>query len=308
MHENLRLTLQTKLTGHKGSIYGLDTSLQGDYLYSGAGDGWIVKWPTADHQDGKLLAEVGDQVFTIREISDTNCLMAGAFSGNLYFIDPTAQNKARNLIFHKGGIYDLLIHDGKLLTAGGDGRMGIWHLEDLEISESIRLSEAKLRDFALAPDNQILAVAASDNQIYILHLASGKVIDVIEDAHDNSVFAVVFSQCGQFLYSGGRDAHLKKWDLSGPISLVADINAHWYTINSLALHPSRPWLATASRDKTIRLWDANDLTLHQSMDAAKFDGHINSVNHLMWSPDGVRLYAASDDRSISVWETATKIE
>ena len=304
MEQRPTLTLQTKLIGHKGSIYCLDHSSDGAYLYSVGGDGWIVQWLTADHKDGKLLAEVEDQVFAVRKVPGKDCIIAGAFSGNLYYIDPSAQEKTRNLVFHKRGIYDLLIREDQLFTAGGDGRIGIWDLDTMEISESIRISDERLRGLALSPDAQILAVAASDNDIYLLHLNSGKIIDVIEAAHENSVFDVAFSHCGQFLYSGGRDAHLKKWNLRDRTSLESDVSAHWYTINVLALHPSGRWLATGSRDKTIRIWDTNDFTLIQSLDAGKDDGHINSVNHLVWSRDGSLLYAASDDRSISVWLVA----
>lgn len=304
MEQRPTLKLETKLIGHKGSVYCLDYSADGAYLYSAGGDGWIVQWLTADHKDGKLLAEVDDQVFAMKQVPGTDCIVAGAFSGNLYYVDPSAQEKARNLVFHTRGIYDLLIHNGKLFTAGGDGRIGIWDVHTMEISESIRISDERIRGLSLSHDAQVLAVAASDNDIYLLHLSTGKIIDVIEAAHENSVFDVAFSHCGQFLYSGGRDAHLKKWDLGDRTSLRTDVSAHWYTINALAVHPSGRWLATGSRDKTIRIWDTNEFSLIQSLDATRNNGHINSVNHLIWSPDGSILYAASDDRSISVWRAA----
>jgi WD40 repeat protein len=90
--------------------------------------------------------------------------------------------------------------------------------------------------------------------------------------------------------------------------MTHDLAAHWYTINHLAMHPQGKLLASASRDKTIRLWDMSDFSLVKTLDATN-EGHLNSVNHLTWSSSGAKLYGASDDRTISAWsitEAASK--
>ncbi len=291
-----------KLTGHKGSIYGLATDPVNNSLLSGGGDGWVVRWPLDNPQTGTLVAEIKDQIFCLAKCADPDLILAGTFSGNLYFIDPSSQDKTNNKSFHEQGVYDLLVFEKTLYTAGGDGKLGVWDLENREVKESIQLSHQRLRSLRLSPDKEMFAIGSSDHSIYLIHRSSGKLIDVIEAAHENSVFTLEFSAEGQFLYSGGRDAHLKAWDLLNKNQLMHDINAHWYTINSLALHPSKPWLASGSRDKTIRIWDIRDFSLLKSLDSTKDHGHINSVNNLNWSDDGRKLFTVSDDRSIIIWD------
>ena len=107
------------------------------------------------------------------------------------------------------------------------------------------------------------------------------------------------------------------------------IPAHNYAIYSIVFSPDGKYFATASRDKTIKIWDANNLNVLSRINKESFDGHINSVNKLMWttspksspresvlsrdqkglsnSPAGVvgsYLISASDDRKVMVWEIA----
>ncbi len=294
----------TKLTGHNGSVYALQATGNTQF-YSGAGDGWIAEWNLEAGTDGKLVAEAADQVFALHKLDGSSLMVAGTMSGQLYFIDTDFSDQVKNFTYHQQGIFDFARVQDQLLVAGGDGKLSIWDWQKPSLKESVHLSQQRLRALALSPDQQMLAVGSSDGNIYVLHVGSWKILESIEAAHANSVFTVAFSKDGDYLLSGGRDAHLKSWSVFEGFALVQDLAAHWYTINSIAIHPERHVFATASRDKTIRIWEMASFQLLKTLDAQKSKGHINSVNDLCWSKDGQLLISASDDRSIIVWHLNT---
>lgn len=64
---------------------------------------------------------------------------------------------------------------------------------------------------------------------------------------------------------------------------------------------SGPYLASGSRDKTIKVWDCTTLQLLFTL-----TGHNNWVRSLIFHPGGKFLLSASDDKTMRVWELRTK--
>ncbi|PSR03495.1 MAG: hypothetical protein BRD50_05840 [Bacteroidetes bacterium SW_11_45_7] len=60
--------------------------------------------------------------------------------------------------------------------------------------------------------------------------------------------------------------------------------------------------ASASRDKTVKLWDAETFELLKVLDNKKFEGHVHSVNKLLWSHEHDLLISCGDDRSVIIWK------
>ena len=59
-------------------------------------------------------------------------------------------------------------------------------------------------------------------------------------------------------------------------------------------------LASASRDRTVKVWDAATGSLQQTL-----EGHSGSVNSVAFSRDSKLLASASRDRTVKVWDAAT---
>ena len=57
------------------------------------------------------------------------------------------------------------------------------------------------------------------------------------------------------------------------------------------------FVATGSRGKRIKLWDAKEGTLIEN-----FEGHDNWVRDLVFHPNGKYLLSVSDDKSMRVWD------
>ncbi|MFC9916285.1 WD40 repeat domain-containing protein, partial [Streptomyces sp. NPDC127197] len=67
-----------------------------------------------------------------------------------------------------------------------------------------------------------------------------------------------------------------------------------------AFSPDGTLLATASDDRTVRLWRVTDGTQQ-----AVLTGHSSWVENCAFSPDGTLLATASRDQTLRLWQVAT---
>ncbi|KPA16766.1 hypothetical protein MHK_003015, partial [Candidatus Magnetomorum sp. HK-1] len=75
------------------------------------------------------------------------------------------------------------------------------------------------------------------------------------------------------------------------------LTGHSGSVNSVCFSPDGKWIASASSDDTIKLWDAHNGWLHKIL-----KGHSGSVNSVNFSPDGNKIVSGSYDNTIKLWD------
>ncbi len=77
---------------------------------------------------------------------------------------------------------------------------------------------------------------------------------------------------------------------------------HHDIVYGVAWSPDSAFIASASADKTVQVWDVGTGGVNSFIDT----GHTDTVTSVAWSPDGKLVVSGSNDRTVRVWNPADK--
>lgn len=298
----MKVEILHRLLGHRGAIYKILPGMDGQSVLSAGGDGWVARWSLDMPGDGILVASSDAPVYCAAVDRQSDCLLLGTMHGELIRVYADQREEPRKWVAHKKGIYAVCTTpDGTWWTAGGDGLISRWDSLEARQQESLQISSRSVRTLAYVPGQQLILAGSSDGSITAVDVRDTAPVYTVAAAHASSVFCLALEADGSHFLSGGRDAALKRWELAPDPVLIRELAAHTFTINDIITDDKHRWIFSASRDKTIRIWDARTLELLKVLDAFRYGAHANSVNCLFWDSARQLLLSGSDDRSICIW-------
>lgn len=284
-----------RLKGHRDSLYSLCEDLDDEHFLSAGGDGLVARWSIYGETDARLVAQLPATVYSML-IYDQQ-LLVGTREGDIHLIDLVENREIKRFKWNKEPVFALQpIADG-WLSAHGDGRLLRWQMQNKEAAVIAQHGQPQAPLRALAVSNDLIAAGYSDHHIRLFDQNLQEVARL--EGHTNSVFSLLFLKNGKYLLSGSRDAMLNVWETASG-KLLDRFPAHTATINHLLHLPELGLIASAGRDKSVKLWDDTDLSLKKVVDYEKFPGlaHSHSVNRLFWNNKEQSLWSVGDDRLI----------
>jgi WD40 repeat protein len=78
------------------------------------------------------------------------------------------------------------------------------------------------------------------------------------------------------------------------------LEGHSRGVYSVAFSPDSTWLASASYDSTVKIWDTRSGECLQTL-----KGHSREVSSVAFSHDSTRLVSASYDSTVKIWDTSS---
>ena len=287
-------------SGHKAPIYSLEEGREPHFIYSAGSDGWVVEWNLQKPDLGKVLAHIEGSVYCLKLDRSTNIFWIGQNFEGIHGVQVKDQSRVFSIAMPKKAIFDICFLDNQVWVAHDHGLISVIDRESQQIIKHIKSSDKSARKFCLIGQDKI-AIGFSDGFIRVFN--KNFELEFAWLAHELSVFSMIYEDSSHSLLSVGRDAKIKRWFLKGENTrLVQEVPAHIYAIHDVVVSPDQQFFASASMDKTIKIWCANDLTLLKVIDAPRYGSHKNSVNKLLWSAYQNYLVSASDDKNISIWK------
>ena len=305
----------------------------------------------------KLVARA--EIVTAAFCEDDTQVVTGSFDGLAQVWDRETRQPIAT--FEHGdvvGSLALVPGDAALVTGSRDGAARVWETKVAKVHHDLG---SQIHALAVARDGTV-AAGTDDSRITLLHGASK---DVLHD-HLGSVYALAFTPDGKQLLSAGNDTAVFVWNVAtgehvrsfashdqpvralaiepdgdrvailvdGSVELwslargtrLAVLGSH---VDALAIDPRTGAIAGASRDGSLRLWDAGGRVLRTTpanpstpylaiafsggaivaagsrfakVGAVALDGPIEVVRAIAVTPDGSRVITAGDDGVATIWD------
>ncbi|MCO5581230.1 hypothetical protein L7F22_035108 [Adiantum nelumboides] len=103
------------------------------------------------------------------------------------------------------------------------------------------------------------------------------------------------------LVSGSDDFTMFLWEPSINKHPKARMTGHQQLVNHVYFSPDGRWIASASFDKSVKLWNGSTGEF-----IATFRGHVGPVYQISWSADSRLLLSGSKDSTLKIWDMRTR--
>ena len=299
---------------------------EGDRLILGCGDGLITvlegtrngaqtcrtydKGPAdrcAVMLDGKVSA------LCVHNVDETNGevrILAGTEHGTLYAVQlsvpdyraaaaPPAQTRVLQQSHYDKVIAVAYPRDTSetFATASADGTIRIWDVNTYSVTcegkcQVSVTGEPLCLDFT----GEAIFSGWEDGRIRAHEAEEAEELWSIDNCHRGGVYACVASNNRKFLVSGGFEGEVRVWEIRTR-EMVVNLKQHTMSVTSLKLLPDDSGVYSASRDRTILLWDLRSETREKYM--IQRMGGINCIDLI--APDSDKLVSVGQEKHLTTW-------
>lgn len=213
--------------------------------------------------------------------------------------------------------------DNKLLATASNGELKIWNIKTLNVLRTFVLEGGYALCCKFLPGGTLVVVGFKNGDLELYDLASSSLIDRVEKAHENALFAMstkddsgsaVWSMDltpdGRTLVTGGNDKKVKFWNfkvnqelVAGTSSVISTLKfSHKRTLElsdevlSVKVSSDAKFLAISLLNNNVQVVFYDTLKLFLTL-----YGHKLPVLSIDISTDNKLIITSSADKNIKIW-------
>lgn len=291
-------TLKKKYKKHSGSLYAVTFSEKHNLLFTGGADKIVATWDLEKDENTPFSIKTDSAILNLQLLNNDKHLFIGLFNGNFHIIDLESKQEVKFFPYHKSGVFSsCYLADKDLLFVGaGDGTLSIWDTKEFELLKNYKISEGKIR--ALQAVKEDVFIGNSEGQVFKIKLSDIGIAELFSTI-EHPIYCFDYLPAKDSLLIGDKNAHLTALNIASKKQVLSVAGHNWPIYGIAWLNESE--FATCSRDKIVKIWDAQTFEVKQRLCFPEHKGHLNSINNLVSIPSKNALVSIGDDKQICVW-------
>jgi len=189
-----------------------------------------------------------------------------------------------------------------MLVALYNGKVQVINVHSQDIAKSFDVCELPVRAACFVARMRWVVCGADDMKVRVFNYNTAEKV-VSFDAHNDYIRTIAVHPTQGLLLTGSDDMSIKMWDWNKAWACVMTFEGHSHYVMEVVFSPRDPnTFASASLDKTIKVWGLNSASAHFTL-----EGHEKGVNCVdYFCGDKPFLASGSDDSSVKIWDYQTR--